>query len=821
MDEMLTDFQTIREQEMADLGRSRARANVAKAIERGEGVETPAGVQLTKRAIQPLVDAINEFCGTANAGRAGRRNTAAMLLAPVPVELAAFFTVKALIQGCIGQKSVKWCASRASLYIEDELIAARFEDENDALYRAVVRNAENRGLAPARVAKAVRLAAKKFELKNAQTVWTVNERIHIGSKLIELAVERLGFAEVAYVKVGKNTAPKVFFTARAEKWFSEYNDAATLVRPLYLPCVAPPKPWESTQGGAYYSPAIGKNPLIMKSFPGQLELLEQSDMKAVYRGLNALQETPWRINKRVLEVMQVAWDRDAGLPCLPRREDEVVPEAPQEVVDDVKGGEKRKEWRMKMRAIHERNASNRSERFEFMRSLMVAAENKDVPAIYFPHRLDFRGRAYAGSTTLQPQGADYARGLLEFAEGKPLGERGLYWLGVHGANLFGNDKVSLDERYQWAINHANQAAQVAADPLGDLWWTEADKPWCFLAWCFEWGTIYAGATAGVPETEFVSHLPIALDGSCNGIQHFSAMLRDEVGGAAVNLVPSEKPQDIYQSVADRTTERLKELAKGEDDNQWLAEGWLAFGLDRKITKRAVMVLPYGGTFKACMDYVRDAVREKIAGGKENPFGDQLPKAEAFLAGQVWKSIGDVVVAARAAMGWLQACTRVANEANVEIRWTTPSGFVGVQAYREMDDYRIKTRFGGSLVYFKYAEETQRFDKNKQVSAISPNFVHSLDASAMMLTIGKCLDAGVTDFAMIHDSYGTHAATTDKLAELLREAFVEMYESHDVLAKFREELAGQLPPEMAEKLPPLPTKGSLDLSKVRESHYFFA
>jgi DNA-directed RNA polymerase len=40
--------------------------------------------------------------------------------------------------------------------------------------------------------------------------------------------------------------------------------------------------------------------------------------------------------------------------------------------------------------------------------------------------------------------------------------------------------------------------------------------------------------------EFVSHLPVAFDGSCNGLQNYSMMLRDEVGGAATNLVPSRE-----------------------------------------------------------------------------------------------------------------------------------------------------------------------------------------------------------------------------------------------------------------------------------------
>ena len=37
----------------------------------------------------------------------------------------------------------------------------------------------------------------------------------------------------------------------------------------------------------------------------------------------------------------------------------------------------------------------------------------------------------------------------------------------------------------------------------------------------------------------------------------------------------------------------------------------------------------------------------------------------------------------------------------------------------------------------------------------------------------------------------------------------------------EQLVEQLPPEAAEKLPPLPPHGDLDLSLVLESRYFFA
>ncbi|WP_366511859.1 DNA-directed RNA polymerase [uncultured Amphritea sp.] len=89
------------------------------------------------------------------------------------------------------------------------------------------------------------------------------------------------------------------------------------------------------------------------------------------------------------------------------------------------------------------------------------------------------------------------------------------------------------------------------------------------------------------------------------MQNLSLAFRDPVGSAAVNILPSEKPSDIYQLVADKTVIRLKEIAEQkcslsknaqEDDrpsDAALAQWWLDFGVTRKITKRNCMTFPYG------------------------------------------------------------------------------------------------------------------------------------------------------------------------------------------------------------------------------------
>jgi DNA-directed RNA polymerase len=124
---------------------------------------------------------------------------------------------------------------------------------------------------------------------------------------------------------------------------------------------------------------------------------------------------------------------------------------------------------------------------------------------------------------------------------------------------------------------------------------------------------------------------------------------------------------------------------------------------------------------------------------------------------------------------------------------------------------------GSLVYLTVYEHSDLIDGSKQALAVSPNFVHSMDASAMMLTIDLALDNGVTQFAMIHDSYGTVAADVDMLAACLREAFVDMYEDHNVLQEF---LDG-LPEEVRAECPPIPPLGDLNIKEVLNSEFFFA
>lgn len=89
--------------------------------------------------------------------------------------------------------------------------------------------------------------------------------------------------------------------------------------------------------------------------------------------------------------------------------------------------------------------------------------------------MDFRGRAYPIPPHLSHIGDDLSRGLLLFEEAKPLGVRGLRWLKIHLANLFGYDKANFDERVSWVEEHLPDIYDSAEKPLEVSYLTSRPK----------------------------------------------------------------------------------------------------------------------------------------------------------------------------------------------------------------------------------------------------------------------------------------------------------------------------------------------------------
>jgi DNA-directed RNA polymerase len=189
---------------------------------------------------------------------------------------------------------------------------------------------------------------------------------------------------------------------------------------------------------------------------------------------------------------------------------------------------------------------------------------------------------------------------------------------------------------------------------------------------------------------------------------------------------------------------------------------------------------------------------------------------------LYDGIRAVVIAAGEAMDYLQEVARAVAAHDLPLKWVTPAGFVVVQDYKKTDRRRVKIIFGGIQWKPRVYKKKDKIDPRKQSQGISPNFVHSLDAAHMMLTVLGCMEEGVESFGMIHDSFATHAADAPTMQRVLREAFVIMYKD-DALADFCEQIKGQVDEGLADEVARIqpPKKRNLKLEEVLNSPYFFA
>ena len=824
---------------------------------------TRRGSYLLKKAVIPVADAIKSFLDKASEGKAGRRHIAVKYLRQVDPEVAAFIALRSALDSISVETRLQRAAIRIGTLVETEARLVAFEKQDKDGYRRAAKLTEHSAHLDYK-RKVFAYIANDCAIKFKP--WPETDKLHLGQTLLGMIMEVTGYINIFEERTDANNTPyRVIGTDKCLDWLADREAHSDLFTPEYMPTIIPPKPWTSPYDGGYYT--VCKPLKLVKT--GRENYLEElsmrvDEMPVLYEAINAMQDTGYIINTHVLGVMQDLWDAGGDVAGIPKRDNYSVPRCPicGEELDNRKGkyivsrdgahacftleenAEAHKEWKRGAAAVYEKNIATMSRRFQLAKCLWMADKFKSETAIYFPMQLDFRGRCYAVPGYLNPQGSDFAKALLEFSEGKDLDSpEAVRWLAIHGANTFGKDKISLDERVQWVMDNEATILAVAEDPYSNRWWHDADKPWQFLAFCFEWECFKECEALG---DIFVSHLPVAMDGTCNGLQIFSLMLRDPEGGRATNLLPFDRPQDIYAIVADKVTDKLTTyLETGQRVNRADGEFWydeqevaatlLKMGIDRKGTKRQVMVLPYGGTFNSCCDYTLEYLKGRVEDPNCPLRPDAVYSASRFLSALVWEAIGETVVAAREAMAFLQQVASLASGEGLPVNWTTPIGFIVAQAYIDMRERRVKTRLGDSVILLTIREEVEpiikgtkkqaliKIDKRRQRNGISPNFVHSLDAAAMCLSISKALKRGVSSFMMIHDSYGTHASDAAALALSLREAFVSMFagEDTDVLGSLLEEVIAMLPASKHHLAPPVPPKGTLDVSKVQDSLYFFA
>ncbi|RMZ86507.1 hypothetical protein DV736_g6269, partial [Chaetothyriales sp. CBS 134916] len=590
-----------------------------------------------------------------------------------------------------------------------------------------------------------------------------------------------------------------------------------------LPMICKPRPWTGfTQGGYLESDhavvRVKNAESLQKDYA--IAAAERGDLDQLFAGLDVLGATGWKINRAVFDVMVEAWNSGEAIANLPplNKHVDLPPRPPKDAPIREKW-----EWFNQVRAMENEKGGHHSNRCFQNFQLEIAKAYLDE-TFYLPHNVDFRGRAYPLPPYLNQMGADNCRGLMLFAKGRALGEHGLRWLKIHLSNVYGYDKASLDDRAQFPIDHIDDICDSVQNPLsGRRWWLTAEDPWQCLATCHE----LLNALDSPDPANFVSHLPIHQDGSCNGLQHYAALGGDIAGAKQVNLEPGNKPADVYTGVAELVKAEIALDAQNGDELAKLLVGKVT----RKIVKQTVMTNVYGVTFLGAIRQVRKQVDSILP---EFTQMKRSGKAAAYIARNIFKALGTLFTGAHEIQYWLGDCAnRISSSISpaqlelisqrnslpkdvsppkpgrrvqrtkkqkdtldpaafrTSVIWTTPLKLPVVQPYRINKSARITTNLQQiSLVEPSVADAV---NKRKQLQAFPPNFIHSLDATHMVLSALKADELGLS-FSAVHDSFWTHAADVNTLNTLLREAFIRMH-SEDIVgrlaAEFRMRYQGHL------------------------------
>lgn len=853
--------------------------NFQKEFERSMKDGDVNGIQayswIFREGVPLVAQAIDSWKAEASSPKGGRKATLLKFIEGLDSKVVAYISLRSTLTAFMGKALTNThVARKIGIDIDTQKRSDRLESEYGRVYEGAIRDGLKQRHGD-HVKRAYLMAwERRLEVEEDGRIEA--EMIKVGMHLLSITLQATGLGHLQRVASGSGNVKDTHMVLTMSPEFAAKADSINLklaeIATVHLPTVVPPNSWTHWMGGGYYTEHT--RPILFVRAPLAVvkSVYNELDLTPVYEAVNHIQNTAWAINTRVLDAAQevLSWKRTVikDFPC-------ILGEDPPEKPHDIDTNE---EARLKYRKAafeHYQKMDSLGSRRRRVDSILSQGQKfRDDQAIYFPHNVDFRGRIYA-TTLLNPQGDDLMKGILQFSSGVPLGLEGGKWLAIHGANCAGVDKVSFDERLAWVKAHEEVIINCARQPLDELFWTTVECPFGFLAFCFE----YEGFLA--EGENFVSYIPVAFDGSCSGLQHFSAMLKDEIGGAAVNLVPAESPSDIYRMVAEKVVKQLEaDFAHGGTDefvdrvydkgtdkeastttlklgSKTMAERWLSFGITRSVTKRSVMTLAYGSREYGFSEQIMsDIIRPAVDAGKVHywPTSQDRSQMARYLARHIWTAVGATVVKAVEAMNWLQTAAGLLASQGNPVRWTTPAGFTVWQEYRKLASQKVDTVFGAALIRGYDGEREQsgpdgsrkaqaaatkgakagevrlqasltkrlpEIDNTAQKNGISPNFVHSMDASHLMLTTVAASQEGIRHFAMIHDSFGTHAGNSGTMFRVIREQFARTYLERDVLAAFAEQVGAQLSGENLKKLPVPPMKGELLLHGVEGSKYAFA
>lgn len=809
-------------EEDTDAQAATAKLNELRTAGASGDVDTPRAHAFISRMYAEVQRSIDDTLAIPTKGVGGKFKG---WLRAVPSDVAAVLAIRTCIELCTASAersrpvTIQKLAGKLGKLYELEVLIREAEKVNPVYMEKIHAQIKERDTkSQSHIRKVYSVAYQRVMKGELDSRIGEAEAMHLGKFGVQACIEA-GLVELHSTMSKKGRLNFYLLTPDIEDFLTEFDehDVSRVVSRSSGAMMCPPEAWTCLTGGGYLSsrrkiafPLMSVGRLRKDQRQRIRSEFTAEKMPLVFETANYLQSVPFQIHGPTLAAVRRVWMQGGGVLGVPRKERPLKPEFPfpetwlkaEATPEEL---EQMTHWKRSASAYYDGLKKWRGHNREISGFLRVA-EIHDGP-IWFPTMMDTRGRWYYNGVP-NPQGSDISKATLHLATKKPLGTRGLYWLRVAIANNFGFDKGPLDSRNDWTVSNWKTicAALDAPEDHPDVWGTDA--PWCMYTAAYE---LREALKLHFPET-YETGVPVHMDATCSGLQHFSAMLRDERGGKYVNLLPADPgqpKQDIYTKVASEALQSIQKDAQGVDTKTaQIAAWWLSQGIPRDLAKKPVMTYVYGATLRGTVDHI-DLVMTKH--GVSFPT-DEIARPfdyQMYAARKLFTGIAQAVPAAEAAMTWLKATARSMPKGQ-RMEWRTPTGFLVQHDYQDFDEVRVKLRSCGvtDIIVREANSDTQTV---KMQNAIAPNFVHALDASHLSLT---ALDMKRKDLDMvgIHDSFGTHPCDVDSMQESIRSEFVRMYQNHDVLGEFLWEVGGS-----GDK----PLRSDLDLTLVSSSEYFFS
>lgn len=415
-------------------------------------------------------------------------------------------------------------------------------------------------------------------------------------------------------------------------------------------------------------------------------------------------------------------------------------------------------------------------------------------SFFFPVTMDSRGRMYYRGGLLTPQGTDFCKAAFQFAESMPLGSTGLDAICLHVANCLGHDKLSYNDRLACIEQYIDCGDFDAINDHIDVAtrWPKSDVFQATVA-ILELKRILLLIERGDAVCDIQSNLVCHQDGTCNGLQHMSAITRNYETAKTVNCTASthdDDPLDIYGIVA---TEATKSKALSPEAVKLM----MKYG--RSMAKDGVMITGYGaGEVTVQNGVYKFLVSKHENGAVANEIGKAYVEAMQFKAAAV-KTL------TKAVKSRVESALEFGRE---KFQWTTADGFVATTEYRDLEVNRVRAGVFNALVRNMHPLP---LDEIKSIGAMAPNFIHSIDATHLRMVVNGCGH----DLVTIHDSIGSHAATYFDTATVIRKEFVAVHE-YDALENLCKNMGVGSNQVRTPKF-----RGTYDINEALESSYIFS